>query len=481
MRNLLLLMLLVTSTIVCTAVTLTVGSGGTYQTPTQAAQDAAPGDTILMLPGDYTGTFMISDVHGTADAWITIAGVHPATVVFNGGTESLHLSRCSYLQVENVSVTGQTGNGMNIDDGGILDVPTHHVRVKNVSFRQMAASGNNDMLKLSGLDDFEIVNCSFGNGAAGGSGIDMVGCHHGVIRQCSFSNMGSNAIQAKGGTQYLRIERNFFVDCGNRTLNLGGSTGLAYFRPPDAAFEAADIQVYANIFEGSQAPIAYVGSLRIDVSNNLFRNPGKWILRILQETTQPEGRFEECANSFFRNNIVLYPAGTMPTVNIGPNTRPESFTISHNLFFGAANDTRSPLSGYPFADVASIVGVDPMLAFNCPPANSVVVGAGVVVAGLTVDFNGRPFGVPPSIGACEVSDAVHVADFKSANTSIPCVTIVYNGRTEATVEVAEYCTPVTVAGVSILGQIVAYYTLSPGLHNLTHNVGWQFLIPLNQK
>ena len=84
---------------------------------------------------------------------------------------------------------------------------------------------------MSGVDFFEIRNCTFLNGAAGGSGIDMVGCHEGLIKSNRFEKQGSNSIQAKGCSKNIRIENNFFRNGGQRTLNLGGSTNLMLFRP----------------------------------------------------------------------------------------------------------------------------------------------------------------------------------------------------------------------------------------------------------
>jgi len=86
-----------------------------------------------------------------------------------------------------------------------LSALTHHVGngQKYPSLNAAAAitqpgdSGNNDLLKLSGLDYFEIRNCEFRNGAEGGSGIDMVSCHHGIIQGNHFENLGSNSIQCK--------------------------------------------------------------------------------------------------------------------------------------------------------------------------------------------------------------------------------------------------------------------------------------------
>ena len=44
--------------------------------------------------------------------------------------------------------------------------------------------GNHDALKMSGVDHFTVRKCHFE--AWGGSGIDMVGCHHGVVEDCTF-------------------------------------------------------------------------------------------------------------------------------------------------------------------------------------------------------------------------------------------------------------------------------------------------------
>ncbi|MBU3680134.1 MAG: hypothetical protein FGM32_11110, partial [Candidatus Kapabacteria bacterium] len=242
--------------------TLHVGPGKDYADPRVACLQAKPGDTVLIHPGQYRGTFWIENLNGTAEAPIVIRGTDREAAVFDGGTESMHFSECSHLIIENMTVRGQTGNGMNCDDGGTFDTPTHHITFRRITFGAMGATGNNDQMKLSGLDDFVIEECTFEDGSAGGSGADMVGCHRGVFRRNTFRRLGSNCIQAKGGTQFIRIERNEFIDGGERALNLGGSTGLQFFRPQDARFEAADLTVVANLFVRSVTPIAYVGSVR---------------------------------------------------------------------------------------------------------------------------------------------------------------------------------------------------------------------------
>lgn len=317
---------------------LNVGVGKTYANPAQAASDARPGDTILIHPGLYRGSFFISDLKGRSDAWITIRGTDRDQVIFEGGTESMHFSDVEFLNLLNFTVKSQTGNGMNIDDAGSFDSPSKKVNIQNCIFRDMAASGNNDLLKLSGLDSFTIMDCHFENGAQGGSGIDMVGCHAGMIHSNRFINLGSNSIQAKGGSADLIISANHFTKGGERCLNLGGSTGLSFFRPAGANYEAKSIWVVANIIEFSYAAIAYVGCRNVNVVHNTIVRPENWIIRILQESTDTSF-FQSCANNTFINNIVVVDNSLSRDVNIGPNTLPGTFKFSHNLWYHLQNQT----------------------------------------------------------------------------------------------------------------------------------------------
>ncbi|TNE68775.1 MAG: hypothetical protein EP344_00975 [Bacteroidetes bacterium] len=386
------------------AAILPVGPGQPYPTLPAAVAAVQPGDTIEIHAGTYNGGLFFSNLKGTPAQWITIRAAAGETVVFQGGTNALQLSDPAYLHFKDLIFQQQTGNGFNTDDGGSYDTPAHHIVFEGCTFRDMATSGNNDLLKLSGLNDFEVRHCTFKNGAAGGSGIDMVGCHQGLIYSNYFENMGSNAIQAKGGTEHIRIEGNFFKNCGQRTLNLGGSTGLAFFRPDTAHFEAANLQVYSNIIIGSVAAVAYVGSVNVEVVNNTIYLPEKWIVRILQETVDPD-RFLECGDNTFRNNIVVRDAGLSTETNIGPNTRPVSFLYSNNLWYYPGNSNWSGPS-LPVQDQNGIINQNPLLDdpgagdFHIP-ANSPAAGAGYPATEPLQDHYGAVFAAPRSIGAAE--------------------------------------------------------------------------------
>jgi len=209
------------------------------------------GDTLSIENGIYSGGQSYSNLKGEENNFIYFIGKSNTDVIIEGGNSAMQISDCEFLRFENITFTKQKLNGVNVDDAGTYDSPTHHIQFYNCVFSDMQATGNNDLLKLSGLEDFLIQKCHFKNGATGGSGIDMVGCHSGTITENIFENMGSNSIQNKGGTENIYITKNKFINGGARAINIGGSTGLEYFRPLDAEFESARIKVHSIIFIGS--------------------------------------------------------------------------------------------------------------------------------------------------------------------------------------------------------------------------------------
>ena len=335
---------------------LNVGQGREYSVLSEAIKNVKPGDTIIIHEGIYGGRVeAYKNLAGEPDKYITIKAAPGSNVIFRGGA-TFQLSDVSYLNICGLIFEKQTLNGFNLDDGGTFDTPSHHIRFENCTFRDLDASGNNDLLKMSGVDDFEIINCTFKNGSKGGSGIDMVGCHNGLIKRCHFEDMGSNAIQAKGGTRFICIEGNFFKNCGQRTLNLGGSTGLDFFRPNNATFEAADIQAYSNIIIGSDAAVAFVGSQRVVVANNTIINPQKWVVRILQETVNPRERFVKCGDNSFINNVIYRGNNISVDCNIGVDTNPESFIFSGNTWYNPGNPQWNGPEGIPVKETGRIIG-----------------------------------------------------------------------------------------------------------------------------
>ena len=389
-----------------------------YQTISRAFQGVEPGDAVRLLPGNYAAGTSIGNLAGTSNAPIWFGGLPgQARPVIHGGSTAIQFSRVHHLIVENLEVSGAAHNGINCDDGGEYanSNATCHVLFRNLYIHDIGTGGIDEGLKLSGVNDYLVLDCTFERMSAGGSGIDHVGCHRGLIARCRFADAGCNSIQCKGGSEDIEIRWNQFTNGGARAINLGGSTGFEFFRPPlttrQPNFEAKNIRVIANLFRGSEAPIGLVGAVHSLVANNTFVEPGRWVLRILQETVSNDGyTFLPCGSNQFINNLVYFDRLQISLpVNVGANTDAASFKFAHNLWWAFNQPQQSP-PVLPSAETNGVYGVNPLFAdaaggdFSVM-ASSPATGKGKKLANVRADLRGRCYANPPTIGAFEAKPA----------------------------------------------------------------------------
>jgi Right handed beta helix region len=326
----------------------------------RALTQARPGTVIRIAPGDYRGG-LSATLRGTAKKPIVIEAADPKRPpVIRGGNCGLHLVSAAHVTLHGIVIEGARQNGLNVDDGGTVGTPAHHVRLEKITVRDIGPRGNCDGIKLSGLDDFAVVDCVLERWGSGGSGIDMVGCHDGEIRGCTFRHgdeIGGSGVQAKGGTRAVAIRRCRFEHAGQRAVNLGGSTGAPYFRPLKPGYEAKDMTVEDCVFIGSSSPVAFVGVDGAVVRHCVFYRPTRWLLRILQESRGEE--FVPCRNGVFSDNIVAFKSAEIRTmVNVGPGTSPKTFRLERNVWFCIDTPGRSRPQ-LPISEKDGVHGKDP--------------------------------------------------------------------------------------------------------------------------
>ena len=303
-----------------------------------ALRDLKAGTTLKIAPGNYPGGHFVSGVEK-----LSIEALDPKQPPhFRGGANAWHFSRCNGLTLRNLRLSGQTGNGLNLDDGGDLAHPVTGITIEHVEISDIGPKGNHDGIKCSGLDKLTIRDCTITGW--GGQGIDFVGCHHCLITGCRFTGKegftASAAVQLKGGTSDVVVEKCHFTKAGERPINLGGSTGLAYFRPQGATHEAARLIVRDNIIEGSPCAAAFVGVDGAEFSGNTIRFPTKWIFRILQETREPG--FVPCRQVLIKDNQITFRRSEVQTdLNIGDGTSPETIRFENNTWFAEDRPDRS--------------------------------------------------------------------------------------------------------------------------------------------
>jgi hypothetical protein len=194
-----------------------------------------------------------------------------------------------------------------------------------------------------------------------GSAIDMVGCHDGVVDGCTFRYRGdveANGVQAKGGSRAIVIQRCLFENAGSRSVNIGGSTGLEYFRPKVEGYEAKDITVEDCTFIGSSAPICFVGVDGAVVRYNTLYRPERYVVRILQQSQGDQ--FVPCRNGVFSNNLIAFRSDELRgTTNIGGGTAPDTFTFAGNHWYCIDRPDRSDRLSLPVKETGGSYGADP--------------------------------------------------------------------------------------------------------------------------
>ncbi len=325
-----------------------------------ALADARPGDDIVIAKGIYPGP-MYFTVVGTKEQPIRIRGASAAAApVIRGGQVGLQLSSSHYVTLQDLILEGGTRNGLSLDDGGKLDQPATEIDLIRVVVRKVGAGGNEDGIKLSGLQHFRVRDCTLEGWGGGGQGIDMVGCRNGEISGCTFDGLGTSqlGLQAKGGSRDILVERCRFRDIRERGLQIGGTTGPQFFRPSLQAFEAKDVTVRDCHFCTCGAGIAFVNIDGAVVERNIVYQPRMWAFRILQESTGPE--FTPCRNGKIFDNVIVWNMKEWRTaINVGGGTAAQTFQFARNTWYCEDQPARSRPDSLPVAEQDGIYGKDP--------------------------------------------------------------------------------------------------------------------------
>ncbi len=315
----------------------------------------ADGDILRIGPGEYPGGHQVRGI-----ANLTVTALDPDDPPeFVGGTTAWQFSRCENLSASHLRMRGQTGNGVNLDDGGERENPVGGTTLAHLEIRDIGPTGNHDGIKASGLVDLTIRDCLVEGW--GGQGIDLVGCRRALVVGCRFVGKAgftaSAGVQLKGGTEDVTVENCHFQNAGQRALNFGGSTGFDYFRPPGAKHEAARLVGRGNTIEGSLCAAAFVGVDGAEFTDNTILFPERWIFRILQETTA-EG-FAPCRSVRIADNRIVFRRSQIGTdVNIGGSTAPETFVFEGNRWF-AEDRPEASTPRLPVEEKGGVYGADP--------------------------------------------------------------------------------------------------------------------------
>jgi hypothetical protein len=160
----------------------------------EAARRATPGTRITVRAGTY-GIANLGVVQGTAEAPIAFVADGAVTLDASAGT-GWSMTDATWVVVEGFTIVDAAIHGMNLDDGGTYDTPAHHLVLRDLTIRDAGSGGNNDCIKMSGVDDFWILDSDV-SGCDRGEIVDMVGCHRGSSRATSSTSLCRTACRPR--------------------------------------------------------------------------------------------------------------------------------------------------------------------------------------------------------------------------------------------------------------------------------------------
>lgn len=183
---------------------------------------AAPGDTIRLADGTYTGNFKAT-APGTASARITLTGSARAVLTAGGGY-GLHLDGASYWTVKGITVTGgQKGIMADAATGVVIDsVTVHDLDMEGVHFRKSSKDG---VIKNSRIHDTGHDGRGMGEGVYVGTAGDLSDRSDRVqiLDNTIGPGVGGENVDIKEGTTGAKIIGNTFDGSGLTGANYDDS------------------------------------------------------------------------------------------------------------------------------------------------------------------------------------------------------------------------------------------------------------------
>jgi hypothetical protein len=370
---------------------------------------AQAGDRVHVAAGTYgCSTWWIDGTtgaaQGTVDHPIWVVGDAGAVVdcgdPVNGDTQALQLSGVKYVVLESLEFRNAGTHILHVD-GHSKGVLFRNVHAHRAGMACLKASQSEEV----SIEDSEFAEAGLNGDAskseASGQIIDHVGVHFSYVARSKIhgamgngtGSAGNVAIQFKGGSHDIVIAQNRIWDAATG-VNLGGSTGAAYFDPQDADYEGKNVVAYANLLTGTMSvAFAAVGCHQCGIYNNTVYAPvDHQAIRALPGAL-PTGGTSHVAGFDVKNNLFFF-AGGKPQDLFNATADDQSGVVqASNLFYAPGTSIASIWSDIPVVGTPGVIlDQDPKLV--APPddmhlgTGSPATGAGVAVPQYAGDFGG---------------------------------------------------------------------------------------------
>jgi hypothetical protein len=334
-------------------------AGAPFGTIEQAAAVATPGTFILLAPGIHAPDQFLPNLRGTPQAPIWIGGTSTTRPVIAGGIEGIHLTRPAYVVITRLELRDQRRHAINIDDGVSYANDAHHVALVDLKVHDVYLDDTASCLRAAGVDNLAIYDSQLWRCNAG---ITQIGVHGAVIARNAIFEVLLHAIQVRGGSTDIDIRQNRIHAANSTSVQMGGDTEFAAYRPPlsktVANADARRVRAFNNLVTGTTyAGFVFQGCTDCLVAHNLIYGSVNTLVRIASGTPSQNGyTFELTRNGRVINNSFVFDI-TSQHVEVAPFTNGSSFTFANNLWYSYTNPQFSTPYGLPVTETGSVIGL----------------------------------------------------------------------------------------------------------------------------
>lgn len=422
-----------------------------WRSPAYGAQQLAPGDTLVLLPGRYVLSDFETDIlrptSGTASAWVTLRGEGEPRPVLAGRDNlltAIDLSGVQYVRLEHLEITHDaqaTGEALWFRDGiEVLGAPAAHLVLQDLYIHHV----DEFCMNLQDVQDVQLLNsrleyCGFG--ALGGPAGEAGGWRDVTIRGCSLSWSGHYYQGGDGSTRPYDRPDGFGIEPSAGPVLIEG-TRAEHNYGDGLDSKAANTTIRRSLVANNSCDGIKLWGPGSRVENTLIYGrgdgnpePSPWAAVVIAPEEQANAQFElinVTVDDFLGANYVMYVQYDHPTVptrltlrNVIFSARgPESpiylspatvLMADHNLFYFPKNDVLITHGGktYTCTDLGSLgqgnLCGDPRfvrVAWGAVgdyhlQAGSPAINAGNATGAPHEDLEGRVRDAQPDIGAYE--------------------------------------------------------------------------------
>jgi MYXO-CTERM domain-containing protein len=370
-----------------------------WSTLQHAAETVGAGDTVIVLPGSYAGFHLESS--GMEGAPIVFSAEEGVEISSENETtpDGINLEGASYVVIE-----GFTVNGM--ERAGLRAVTADHV-----TFRNNRADANGRWGILTGFVDDLLIEGNFTSGSLDEHGIYVSNSgDRPVIRNNRIWNNNANGIHMNGDAEQggdgiisdALVERNVIYGngvAGGSGINCDGVQNSLIVNNLVYDTHASGISLY-QIDGGGPSTNNFVVNNTVIVADN-----GRWALNVMDDSS----------GTTVYNNIFLNLHPSRGAISLcGPGceadlvsdhnvvvdrfTRDDGTVIDLAAWQAATGQDENSVVGDAAAVFVDAAGADYHLAPNGPAIDS---GTTMNAPAADLDGNGRPSGAGIDIGAYE--------------------------------------------------------------------------------